>query len=69
MYKDPAHYLPITEVKMCFTNLPCLTGWMTPLSALSATPPEDNCREGDTTKQLDSMSQPLFADVDKQLEP
>ena len=39
------------------------------LSALSVTPPEDNCREGDTTKQLDSLSQPLFADVDKQSEP
>ena len=54
------------EAKMCCTNL---TGWMTLLSALSATPPEDNCREGDPTEQLNSMSQPLLADVDKELEP
>ena len=69
MYKDPAHYLPIMEVKVCFANLPCLTGWMTPLSALSVTPPEDSCSEGDPTKQLDSVSQPLFTDVDKESEP
>ena len=72
IHKGPPYHLYIhmywvvTEAKICCTNL---TGWMTLLSALSVTPPEDSCSEGDPTKQLNSMSQPLFADVDKQLEP
>ena len=63
------YVLIVTEAKMCFTNLLCLTGWMKPLSAFSVTLPEDNCSEGDATKLLDSVSQPLFAFVDKQSEP